>query len=215
MTARRCMDESSIAEIEVCFDKILKQIHGLSELATLPENVRETPYRVAKLYGELFSNKPDPCSLIKLFETKVDELVCKLNIEYYSFCEHHMVPFFGVAHIAYLPNGNVIGISKLKRIVDYFAHWPCTQEELTNDIADFLYNKMLPRDEPNNEYYSQYEHDFHPQGVMVIMTGTHLCEIMRGARNCQDSKMVTSAIRGKFLSEPALKEEFMQMLELR
>lgn len=129
------------------------------------EGLERTPLRVAKAYTELLSGyRTDPIELLNeaIFEVSYDEMVLVRDIEYYSFCEHHILPFLGRAHVAYIPNGKVIGLSKIPRIVDMFSKRLQVQERMTSQIAD-LVNELL-----------------HPQGVAVVVEGLHLCSVMRG-----------------------------------
>ena len=131
------------------------------------EGLLETPKRVANMYEEIFAGlTEDPKQHIKLFnEQSNDEMVIVKDIPFYSMCEHHLLPFFGKAHIGYIPSDNkIIGLSKLARIVDNFAKKPQVQERLTSDIADFLNDNLQPK------------------GVAVIMEAEHMCMTMRGAR---------------------------------
>lgn len=144
------------------------------------EGLLETPKRVANMYEEIFAGlTEDPKQHIKLFnEQSNDEMVIVKDIPFYSMCEHHLLPFFGKAHIGYIPSDNkIIGLSKLARIVDNFAKKPQVQERLTSDIADFLNDNLQPK------------------GVAVIMEAEHMCMTMRGAR-AAGSKTQTSALRG-------------------
>ena len=160
------------------------------------EGLQETPRRVAEMYGEIFSGLEEtPEKHVKLFnETKHDEMVTVRDIPLYSMCEHHLLPFIGVAHIAYIPrDGRVIGLSKLARIVNAFARRPQLQERLTAQLADFLEEKL------------------EPQGVAVIIEAEHLCMTMRGIKK-PASKTVTTAARGVFETDAALRESFWHML---
>ena len=118
-------------------------------------------------------------------------MVVVKDIEYYSLCEHHLLPFYGVAHVAYIPRGKVIGLSKLPRIVDMFARRLQVQERMTRQIADFI-NEAL-----------------HPQGVAVVVEGAHLCSMMRGVKKA-NARMVTSAVLGRFKSDARTRSEFFE-----
>src|SRR5450759_1570287 len=151
------------------------------------EGLQKTPDRVARMYGELLSGyREDPVTLVNdaLFEVAYDEMVIVRDIEFYSLCEHHMLPFIGRAHVAYVPNGRVIGLSKIPRIVDMFARRLQVQERLTRQIADFL-NELL-----------------NPNGVAVVMEALHLCSMMRGVKK-HDARMTTSATIGNFRNDMA------------
>lgn len=144
------------------------------------EGVRETPKRVEKAFKEIFAGyKDNPDELIKLFDSDNEEPVLLKNIEFYSMCEHHLLPFFGKVNIAYIPNGKVIGVSKLARVVNHFSKRLQIQERLVDEIADFLYNKL------------------NAKGVAVFCKAEHLCMKMRGIK-CQNSVMATMAMRGTY-----------------
>jgi GTP cyclohydrolase I len=145
------------------------------------------------MYAELFSGyHADPAALVNdaLFEVKYDEMVIVRDIEFYSLCEHHLLPFMGRVHVAYIPNGRVIGLSKIPRIVDMFARRLQVQERMTRQIADFISDLL------------------HPQGVAVAVEGLHLCMMMRGVRK-HNARMTTSAMHGAFRSNPATRQEFL------
>lgn len=156
----------------------------------------ETPDRVARMYGEIFSGlEEDPKQHLKIFtEENNDEMVVVRDIPLYSMCEHHLIPFIGKAHIAYIPReGRVIGLSKLARIVNCFARRPQLQERLTSQVADFLYENL------------------NPQGVAVVVEAEHLCMTMRGAR-ASGSQTRTSAMRGIMRSDARTRAEAMSLL---
>lgn len=160
------------------------------------EGLLETPDRVARMYGEIFSGIADnPKRHLKIFdEVDNEEMVIVRDIPMYSMCEHHLLPFTGVAHIAYIPgSGKVIGLSKLARIVDCFAKRPQLQERLTAQIADFLYTEL------------------NAQGVAVIIEAEHLCMTMRGAR-AAGARTQTSALRGNMRSDAKTRSEVMSLL---
>lgn len=161
------------------------------------EGLLETPKRVANMYEEIFAGlTEDPKQHIKLFnEQSNDEMVIVKDIPFYSMCEHHLLPFFGKAHIGYIPSDNkIIGLSKLARIVDNFAKKPQVQERLTSDIADFLNDNLQPK------------------GVAVIMEAEHMCMTMRGAR-AAGSKTQTSAIRGIMRTDAKTRAEVLSLLK--
>ena len=161
------------------------------------EGLLETPKRVANMYEEIFAGlTEDPKQHIKLFnEQSNDEMVIVKDIPFYSMCEHHLLPFFGKAHIGYLPSDNkIIGLSKLARIVDNFAKKPQVQERLTSDIADFLNDNLQPK------------------GVAVIMEAEHMCMTMRGAR-AAGSKTQTSALRGIMRTDAKTRAEVLSLLK--
>lgn len=161
------------------------------------EGLLETPKRVANMYEEIFAGlTEDPKQHIKLFnEQSNDEMVIVKDIPFYSMCEHHLLPFFGKAHIGYIPSDNkIIGLSKLARIVDNFAKKPQVQERLTSDIADFLDDNLQPK------------------GVAVIMEAEHMCMTMRGAR-AAGSKTQTSALRGIMRTDAKTRAEVLSLLK--
>ena len=161
------------------------------------EGLLETPKRVANMYEEIFAGlTEDPKQHIKLFnEQSNDEMVIVKDIPFYSMCEHHLLPFFGKAHIGYIPSDNkIIGLSKLARIVDNFAKKPQVQERLTSDIADFLNDNLQPK------------------GVAVIMEAEHMCMTMRGAR-AAGSKTQTSALSGILRTDAKTRAEVLSLLK--
>jgi GTP cyclohydrolase IA len=156
------------------------------------EGLERTPNRVARMYDELLAGyRVDPHAVINdaLYEVGYDQMVIVRNIEFYSLCEHHMLPFLGRAHIAYCPNGKVIGLSKIPRIVDLFARRLQVQERMTRQIADFI------------------EAALHPLGVAVVLEGWHLCATMRGVKKAH-AVMVTSALTGSFKDNDSTRKEF-------
>lgn len=158
------------------------------------EGLKNTPDRVARMYAELLSGySMDPERIINgaLFNINYDEMVLVRDIEFYSLCEHHMLPFLGRAHVAYLPKGKVIGLSKIPRIVEMYARRLQVQERMTRQIADLL-QQMLE-----------------PQGVAVVVEGMHLCSMMRGVKK-HGARMTTSAMHGAFRANLATREEFLQ-----
>ena len=157
------------------------------------EGLKRTPERVARMYSELLSGyQADPQSIVNdaLFNVKYDEMVLVRDIEFYSLCEHHLLPFMGRVHVAYLPNGKVLGLSKVPRIVDMFSRRLQVQERMTRQIADFI------RDTLN------------PHGVAVVVEALHLCTMMRGVRK-HNARMTTSAMHGAFRSNLATRQEFL------
>jgi GTP cyclohydrolase I len=157
------------------------------------EGLLRTPSRVAKMYAELTAGYHiDPQALINdaVFSVDYDEMVMVKDIDFSSLCEHHMLPFMGRIHVAYIPNGKVIGLSKIPRIVEMFARRLQVQERLTVQIADFLDQALQPR------------------GVAVVAEGVHMCSVMRGVKKA-NAKMITSAMRGAFRSDPRTRAEFM------
>ena len=157
------------------------------------EGLIRTPERVAQMYTELLAGyRIDPIALVNdaIFDVEYDEMVLVRDIEFYSLCEHHLLPIFGRAHVAYIPKGRVLGLSKIPRIVDLYARRLQLQERMTSQIADFL-KKLL-----------------HPQGVGVVLEGLHLCSMMRGVKK-HEARMTTSAMRGTFRSSMATRQEFL------
>ena len=159
------------------------------------EGLRETPRRVAKMYAEVFSGLHDhPGDLLDVtFAEEYDELVVLRDIPFTSMCEHHLLPFEGKAHIAYLPKGKVIGISKLARVVDAYARRPQLQERMTTQIADLLMEKLEAK------------------GVVVVLRATHTCMTVRGIKK-PGSTMITSAIRGSCRSDARTRSEVLALL---
>ena len=161
------------------------------------EGLLNTPKRVAGAYTELLSGyRTNPAALINnaIFDVEYDDMVIVRDIEYFSLCEHHMLPFMGHAHVAYIPGKKVIGLSKIPRIVDMFSRRLQVQERLTRQIADFLQEVLEPR------------------GVAVVMDGTHMCSMMRGVHKCH-SGMTTSTVLGIFREDKGVRQEFMAHLE--
>ena len=159
------------------------------------EGLLETPDRVARMYTELFSGMhADPRQhLRKKFTQKYDEMLIEKNIGFASVCEHHLLPFMGKAHIAYLPNGQIVGLSKLARVVELLSRRPQVQEKMTEQLADLLMEELQPR------------------GVAVVLEATHTCMTIRGVRK-SDSICVTSAMRGGFKDNQSTRAELMALL---
>jgi GTP cyclohydrolase I len=157
------------------------------------EGLVNTPDRVSRMYAELLSGySADPEKIINgaLFNINYDEMVLVRDIEFYSLCEHHMLPFLGRAHVAYLPKGKVIGLSKIPRIVDMYARRLQVQERMTRQIADLLQQTL------------------EPQGVAVVVEAVHMCSMMRGVKK-HDARMTTSAMHGAFRANLATRQEFL------
>jgi GTP cyclohydrolase I len=156
--------------------------------------LRDTPDRVARMYEELLEGYwVDPQTIVNdaVFDETYDEMVIVRDIEFYSLCEHHLLPFLGRAHVAYFPRGKVIGLSKIPRIVDMFARRLQVQERMTRQIAEFIHNLL------------------NPYGVAVVVEGLHLCATMRGVRK-HDARMTTSAMYGAFRKNLATRQEFLE-----
>lgn len=162
------------------------------------EGLRETPARMGRMYAEVFAGlREDPSEVLAtVFTEDCDEIVLVKDIPFYSMCEHHLLPFFGKAHVAYLPGKRIVGISKLARAVEHFARRPQVQERLTNQIADLICEALDPR------------------GVAVVMEATHTCMTMRGVRK-PGSSVVTSAMRGVIRSSVASRTEVMGLIQGR
>jgi GTP cyclohydrolase I len=159
------------------------------------EGVKATPKRVARMYAELLGGMhEDPkVHLSSVFTENYDEVVLLRDIPFYSICEHHLMPFIGSVHVAYLPSGMVLGVSKLARIVDCFARRLQTQERLTYQIADFIMDSLKP------------------QGVSVVLEASHSCMTIRGIKK-PGSMMVTSALRGIFKRDPRSRNEVLSLM---
>ena len=177
-------------------DAIEGSVHViLKALGEDPERqgLRRTPHRVAKAFAELTSGyHVDPDSLVNdaIFDVSYDEMVLVKDIDFYSLCEHHMLPFLGKAHVAYIPNGKVIGLSKIPRIVEMFSRRLQVQERMTQQIAEFLDDVLQP------------------QGVAVVVEGQHMCAAMRGVKKA-NARMTTSAMLGSFKHSPQTRAEFL------
>ena len=159
------------------------------------EGLKHTPQRVANMYAELLAGmREDPKQHIKsIFNENYDEIVLLRNIPFHSVCEHHLMPFIGSANVAYLPAGVALGVSKLARIVDCFAHRLQVQERLTDQIADFIMNNLKP------------------QGVAVVLEASHSCMSIRGVKK-PGSVMVTSSLRGIFKKDSRSRNEVMTLM---
>jgi GTP cyclohydrolase I len=159
------------------------------------EGLRDTPDRVARMYAEVFQGlRQDPrIHLNKLFTQKYDEMVLIKDIRFESFCEHHLLPFIGRAHVAYLPNGKVVGLSKIPRVIDVLAKRPQMQERLTEEVADLLMSQLDAK------------------GVAVVVEATHSCMTIRGVHK-PNSWFVTSAMRGAFKERLATRSEVMSLI---
>ena len=160
------------------------------------EGLVETPHRVAKAYEFLTSGYQKEISKVlngAIFNEKYDEMVLVKNIDFYSLCEHHMLPFYGKVHVAYIPDGKIVGLSKIPRIVDVFARRLQVQERMTQQIADTL-----------NEYLE-------PQGVAVVSEAFHMCMMMRGVQK-QNSSATASAVHGIFKEDARTRTEFLNLI---
>jgi GTP cyclohydrolase I len=159
------------------------------------DGLRDTPRRIADMYAEIFEGlNTDPTEYLKVgFEVAHDEMVLLRNIPFYSMCEHHFLPFHGEAHVGYVPDGRVVGISKLARVVEGFARRPQIQEQLTTQIADAIMDYLQP------------------DGVAVVIEAEHLCMTMRGVRK-PGIRMIPSAMRGRFRESSLTRAEFLSLL---
>jgi GTP cyclohydrolase IA len=159
------------------------------------DGLKDTPVRVARMYGELLAGMHDDPNthISRVFNENYDEIVLLRDIPFYSICEHHLMPFIGSAHVAYLPSGKILGVSKLARIVDCFARRLQTQERLTYQIADCLMSNLKPL------------------GVAVVLEAAHSCMTIRGIKK-PGSVMVTSAVRGLFRKDPRSRNEIMSLI---
>jgi len=160
------------------------------------EGLRDTPRRIADMYAEIFGGMTvEPADFLKVgFEVAHDEKVILRNIPFYSMCEHHFLPFHGEAHVGYVPDGRVVGISKLARVVEAFARRPQIQEQLTSQVAEAIMGELQP------------------DGVAVVIEAEHLCMTMRGVQK-PGSRMVTSAMRGQFKQSSVTRSEFLALVQ--
>lgn len=162
------------------------------------EGLRETPSRVRRSWDELFSGySADVEGLFKTFkEGACDEMIVVRDIDFHSMCEHHMLPFVGVAHVAYIPKGRIVGLSKIARLVEVFARRLQVQERMTIQITEAI------------------QHHLNPQGCACVIEAKHLCMACRGVRK-SGSSMVTSSLKGTFSEEPDCRNEFLQLIHMR
>ncbi len=160
--------------------------------------IKDTPERVAKMYEEIFAGlQPPPDELLKIIEGEThDEMILIKDIPFYSVCEHHLLPFIGKAHIAYIPAGNIVGLSELAKALEHLAKRPQVQERLTSQLADMIMEKLKPK------------------GSMVIIDADHLCMSMRGTRK-PGARTVTSAVRGIFRTKASTREEMLELIKKR
>ncbi len=176
----------------------MRRIIELLGLNPSDSNLVGTPERVAKMYLEMFhglSEGAEPKITVFPNDERYTAMVMEKDIPFYSLCSHHFVPFYGHAHLAYIPNDKIVGLSKMPRIVEFYARRPQLQERLTEQIAGFLEDQLCP------------------QGVMVVIEARHLCVEMRGVQK-SGALTVTSAIRGIFFNKP-VREEFLDLLNRR
>lgn len=161
------------------------------------EGLLETPDRIARMYSEIFAGMDEDVGehLSRVFTVDHNEMVLEKDIVFYSMCEHHMMPFYGKAHVAYIPDGHVVGLSKLARTVEVYARRLQIQERMTGQIADAIMRELAP------------------QGVMVVLEAEHMCMTMRGVKK-PGSKTVSIAARGTFEKDVNLQNRFLQMLQV-
>ena len=194
-------DDEALAQIDLAHVDLLRIERAVREILIAigedpdREGLLRTPGRVARAYAELMSglNEDPRLHLATVFHERYDEVVLLRDIEFHSLCEHHLLPFTGRAHVAYLPDGRVVGLSKLARLVEGYARRPQVQERLTTQIADALMEEL------------------NPLGAACIIEATHTCMTIRGARK-PGSIMVTSALRGIFKENPASRAEILSLM---
>jgi len=187
-----CEEEMDLEKLEESVKSILMAIGEDVDR----EGLLRTPHRVAKSYEELLSGyRMDPRALINeaVFNVAYDEMVVVRNIEFYSLCEHHMLPFIGHVHVAYIPSDKVIGLSKIPRIVDLFSRRLQVQERMTKQIAEYIDVVLNPR------------------GVAVVAEGLHMCMMLRGVKK-QNARMTTSAMLGAFRNNLSTRMEFLESI---
>jgi GTP cyclohydrolase I len=183
-------------------DPIEGYVHALlKELGEDPgrDGLLKTPGRVARAYRFLTEGyHQDPREILNnaLFDVSYDEMVVVKDIDFYSLCEHHMIPFFGRAHVAYIPNGKVVGLSKIPRLVEMFARRLQVQERMTTEIAETI------------------EEVLRPKGVGVVVEASHLCMMMRGVER-QNAYAISSSLKGSFNEDPKTRSEFMELIRHR
>lgn len=196
MAGRKDYVNSSVENNREQIEHHIKEILKLIGENVEREGLLETPARVTRMYEEIFGGyEVDPREVLGVtFDEHHEELVIVKDIVYYSQCEHHMAPFFGKAHIGYIPSGKIAGLSKLARLVEAVTRRLQVQERITSQIADILDQELAPH------------------GVMVVVEGEHLCMCARGVKK-PGSKTVTSAVRGEFRSSSALRSEFLALLK--
>jgi GTP cyclohydrolase I len=177
-----------VGRIERAMADIIQAVNDTPER----DGLRDTPGRVARMYAEVFAGLgEDPVEILSTgFDEGYDEMVVARNIPFFSMCEHHFLPFYGIAHIGYLPQGRIVGISKLARVVDVLARRPQVQERMTAQIADAIVEGVAP------------------MGVGVVVEAEHLCMVMRGVKK-PGSRIVTSVNRGSFRTDPKTRAEFL------
>ena len=178
------------------FEAAIRKI--LEEIGENPDRqgLVDTPKRMEKMYKELtrgYDQNPEQLINKAMFDVDYDEMVVVTHIDFHSLCEHHLLPFFGVAHVGYLPRGKVVGLSKIPRIVDMYARRLQVQERMTAQIANVLQDQL------------------HPGGVGVVVEGYHMCMSMRGVEKAK-AKMITSTLLGSFREDPSTRSEFLELI---
>ena len=175
-------------------EAVLLLLEGIGEDINR-EGLQDTPDRVARMYEEIYAGMDEDAKihLTRTFTAENNEMVIEKDITFYSTCEHHLMPFYGKAHIAYIPNGKVVGLSKLARTVEVYARRPQIQEQMTAQIADALMEHLKP------------------QGVMVMLEAEHMCMTMRGVKK-PGSKTVTMVSRGVFKEDTRLQDTFLRVV---
>ncbi len=193
------MELTDTSRVDYRQDEVQKIISELLvEIGENPnrEGLVNTPKRIAKMYEFLTSGYNQKIEEIingAVFHVKYDEMVLVKNIDFYSLCEHHMLPFYGKVHIAYIPNGKIVGLSKIPRIVEVFSRRLQVQERMTQEIADTLDNCL------------------NPQGVAVVSEAYHMCMMMRGVQK-QNSSATASAVHGVFKEDARTRDEFLKLI---
>ncbi|NTU68498.1 MAG: GTP cyclohydrolase I FolE [Chlorobiaceae bacterium] len=196
-----CCDESHVHDGELLApmeNAVMNLLEGIGEDPGR-EGLRKTPERVAKALRFLTSGyrqDPEQVLMKAVFTESYDEMVLVKDIDIYSMCEHHMLPFFGKAHVAYIPDGKIVGLSKIPRVVEVFARRLQVQERLTQQIRDAIQNVLNPR------------------GVAVVIEATHMCMVMRGVQK-QNSITTTSAMSGVFMNNQSTRSEFLRLISAK
>ena len=192
---KKKMTKNNIDSIEKIIHELLIQIGEDPNR----EGIKKTPERVAKAWQFLakgYEQNLDKIINNAIFKEDYDEMVTVKNIDFFSLCEHHMLPFFGKAHVAYIPDGKIIGLSKVPRIIEMFSRRLQVQERMTQQIAETL-NDVL-----------------NPKGVAVVLEGEHMCMQMRGVEK-QNSYATTSAMKGRFRTDSRTREEFLNIISMK
>ncbi|GGG78058.1 GTP cyclohydrolase I FolE [Paenibacillus radicis (ex Gao et al. 2016)] len=196
MAGRKDYVNSAVSRNREQIEHHVKEILKLIGEDVEREGLHETPARVTRMYEEIFAGyEVEPREVLGVtFDEQHEELVIVKDIVYYSQCEHHMAPFFGKVHIGYLPSGKIAGLSKFARLVEAVTRRLQVQERITTQIANVM------------------EEELHPHGIMIVVEGEHLCMCSRGVKK-PGSKTITSAVRGEFRSNPALRSEFLSLIK--